>query len=82
MSQVCPYCKLANPPDALQCDCGYDFVFHKFPPAVTCTTKSARSRLVERWLLITLLIIGLPIVGYLAIVIFVYVECYVFHNCF
>jgi hypothetical protein len=21
----CPNCKLANPPDALRCDCGYDF---------------------------------------------------------
>jgi hypothetical protein len=26
MTQDCPRCKLINPPEALRCDCGYDFV--------------------------------------------------------
>ena len=26
MTRTCPNCKLFNPPDALICDCGYDFV--------------------------------------------------------
>ena len=32
MSQRCPHCLLHNPPEALRCDCGYDF-----------TTKTVRA---------------------------------------
>ena len=28
-AQDCPYCGLVNPPDALQCDCGYHFAAHR-----------------------------------------------------
>lgn len=33
MSQRCPNCKLINPPNANQCDCGYNFVTGEFPLA-------------------------------------------------
>jgi hypothetical protein len=44
MSQRCPNCKLTSPPDALRCDCGYDFVAGKFPVSAFPTRKSGRLR--------------------------------------
>lgn len=29
MGKDCPRCDLANPPEALRCDCGYDFALRQ-----------------------------------------------------
>jgi hypothetical protein len=81
MSRRCPNCKLTNPTDAVQCDCGYDFITGEFPLSAIRAEKATRGRLAERWSVFIMLIVGLPIAACLAIVIFVYVECYIFHNC-
>ena len=39
MSQRCPNCKLINPPDATQCDCGYNFVTGEFPVSAIRATE-------------------------------------------
>lgn len=31
---ICPYCKLVNPPEALKCDCGYDFASRTMGPSL------------------------------------------------
>lgn len=31
----CPNCSLENPPEAIQCDCGYNFKTKKYPPKKT-----------------------------------------------
>jgi hypothetical protein len=42
MSQRCPNCKLINPPDATQCDCGYNFVTGEFPVSAIHAKEPAR----------------------------------------
>ena len=31
---ICPHCKLVNPPEALKCDCGYDFASQTMGPSL------------------------------------------------
>ena len=54
MSKRCPNCKLINPPDAIRCDCGYDFATgfveapatHSAPPPFAKRLKLATKALV------------------------------------
>jgi hypothetical protein len=38
----CPNCKLINPPDAVRCDCGYDFGPERLPPDVATAIRKLR----------------------------------------
>jgi hypothetical protein len=61
--QRCPNCKLTNPPDALRCDCGYDFTTGKLPEAAIRTKHSSKLRVLKGLLLFAWFIIG-PILCY------------------
>jgi hypothetical protein len=64
MSQLCPNCKLINPPDAIQCDCGYNFVTGEFPVSAIPAKEPVRGGIGQPWssaatiLVAILLVIG------------------------
>ena len=49
LSQRCPNCKLINPPDAIQCDCGYNFVTGEFPAPALRAKEPARGGVGQPW---------------------------------
>jgi len=56
----CPNCKLLNPPDALRCDCGYDFASGKIQSGGgTLQTARPADKALSRW---SILGIGLLVV--------------------
>src|SRR5437763_220882 len=46
----CPSCRLLNPPNAIRCDCGYDFATHtaEQPPPLTMPKKKLNRRELAR----------------------------------
>ncbi len=61
--QCCPNCKLTNPPDALKCDCGYDFATGKIPESALRAKRAPYLRVLKRALLLVWFIAG-PILCY------------------
>lgn len=45
---ICPHCKLVNPPEALKCDCGYDFASRTMDPSLLGLREKRRSPRGER----------------------------------
>jgi hypothetical protein len=64
----CPKCRLVNPPEALRCDCGYDFASGQMKRSYLtgAQLQSVRSLTPGEWFVcIVLPIIGLPL-GFMA----------------
>lgn len=55
--KACPNCSLLNPDDGQSCDCGYDFVLHRFPltdPRELLRRKRRRRMMVGSFILLAL----------------------------
>jgi hypothetical protein len=57
--QQCPTCHLLNPPDAIRCDCGYDFVHNVAPAPRTGSSRAKQLAVVLAAVIMPVLVFGL-----------------------